>query len=114
MIPANQLAAMRADLNRTLVDTCTLKATTGSPRSLQVVASNVPCRMKLQKPGQAQAFDELGMPIALYQFDLPYNTVIAKDYQIVFNGHTYEVYDVMDDHSPLVFVSAFARRVKTS
>jgi len=106
-----QVNKARIAATRMMQDTCTIQATTGSPRGLSTVYSNVPCRLFLDAKASASASAEINQQIVLYKIELPWDTALQDDYQILHASHVYNLYAYVDDQVPLVFKSAYLQRV---
>ena len=99
--PALPVAMVRADLLLALPDTATVYRTSGTPRTRTAVYSLMPIYVQVDRETGSVAMDELNPGITLYIAIYPATYTLMKDDQVVHNGHTFEVDDLMDDNSPL-------------
>lgn len=112
MLNASDLISMHNDESQLLLDTCTLKRMTGTPRVLTTITSSLPCTVTVdQRKNQSNEMAELDMGVQTYTLIVPYTTVLYKEDQITHGGHVYEVRAVQDDETPLLFKTATMTRV---
>lgn len=109
-----QLAKMRADVIATLPDEVALYRRdetvddAGNVIPTMTLVSQIPCRLDPMRQPSGSNQVEGGQELLKrqYQLTLPYDAELAKNWQAVIDGKTYEVVDLHPDHSWNVSVRA--------
>lgn len=92
-----------------LPDTCTIK-----DRSNTSVATNEPCAIVPETmTGTQQTGMVLDQKSTSYIFTVRYSTTLAINYKVVHGTHTYQIIELLDDRSPLLFKRARVQRIST-
>ena len=108
MLTAAELADLRADILETLPDTCTIQRPTevtdaygNTAKTWPDTYTGVACRID---PFNARGISDgvialREASISWYQLTVPWNTDLRYGDRIVFGGDTYELVQLIDDHS---------------
>ncbi len=104
MLPADELAAVRAEAERALPDTCTIQTLTqtntkGSiSKSYADTYTDVPCRLAaVQIDAKDQAIGTVLSAVTDFVLTVPYDQAVGHTDRVVHEGVTYEVVSVMND-----------------
>jgi hypothetical protein len=100
MIPADELAGMRAEINHLLPDTCTILSVTrtsngsgGFTESMGTVSAGVACRLDFMSGSEAIVAQAL-TPLSRWELTVPTGTSITQTSRILIGGNTYNVLSV--------------------
>lgn len=91
-----------------LTDTCAINRTGAT--GLEPVATAEPCLINEYAPGTQQQMHEYNQDVLLYVLTTAYTCVLKIEDEIVHNGFTYQVYELLEDKSPAVFRQARMRK----
>lgn len=120
MLPDRQLRRMRADVLRMLPGTCVIQQVTNSadgaggftPSTTPVTGGTVACR--IDPVARVQQIDTAADREALrveYRLTVPYDAPLESGMQVVVGGYTYEVRQLVVDHSWNVSKRAIIARI---
>lgn len=114
------LSQMRGDVAMMLPDTCVIQSKTetvdsgGSRRVVWSASGTVACRLDPISTGTRGMIADIAGRESLEnlrQLTIPYDSTIAHGYQVIINSRTYQVIDLIDEHSWKVSVRAVVERV---
>jgi hypothetical protein len=98
-IPAWLVGSLRARTEEYLVDTCSKRGRAGT-----ITKTSIPCSITPDTTPTRGGLDaELNMGVTSYILRVPYDESFAKDEKVVHGGHEYEVDELLDDRTPLIF-----------
>lgn len=110
---AAQLAVLRADMAQALGDVCTVGGMRGVPRIYNAaVYTNMPCLLRVVSPNQTSSTEEMTDQPSRFELMFPYTYTLEEKDDITHSGEHYEVTEVLDDQSPLVFRAVELQRSK--
>lgn len=105
MLPDNDLALMRAELDKLMPSVCHILTATrtydgagGWVDGWGTVTANVSCRLDMTKGGELVAGAAV-KPYAYYTLTVPYDTTITEINRVEHGGYTYAVTTVDADKS---------------
>jgi hypothetical protein len=121
MLSTSQLATMRSNVTQLLPDSCTIQAKTvttdnagGWTETWDALPDGiVPCRLDPLNTRRAlETFGDREAQVALYQLTVPYDAPIALGRRVVINTHTYEIRQLVGEHSWRVSRRALLSRIE--
>lgn len=107
LLTSDELAQLRTDLAALLPDTCIILSSTYTPdgvggqtQTWGTAAASAACRVDpYQRQDSAGIVAEREAARTWYRLTVEYNAALAYDCRVVFDGDTYEVVQLYDDHS---------------
>lgn len=116
-LQGNALARVRANAIALLLDTCTIQDVTtvsdgsGGKQKSWTAGTVTACRVGNAKTIQRDSSLGVQETVTVYPLELPYNATITATSRVLHGGHTYEIWALNDDSSPLVLKEAQLVRV---